>query len=132
MSEDDSLDDKLEKFWGEPVYSYTDQDAVNDGVLVPFIAGKRDTLHQITSNAFNELSVYHRNNMYPNYDDAEFYRFFFYELLPLVGEARRVYGKGDILKTTFDFLMVKDASEEILWYVPNEVGGITMMLPSDC
>ena len=94
MPDDGSLHDKLKEFFGEPIFSYTDRDAINDGVLIPFIAGEQNTLHRITSNAFNELAEYHRQRCYPKYEAPDFYRFFFYELLPLVGEAYRVYDQG--------------------------------------
>ena len=45
----------------------------------------------------------------------------------------RVYEKnigGGILKTDFDF-RVTNASDDVLWYIPNEIGGITMMKPED-
>lgn len=130
MSDDDSLNDFLKKFYGEPIYSYTDQDAVADGILIPFVVGKKDTLHRITSNAFHELSEYHRKHSYPDYETTEFYRFFFSELLSLIPEARRVYNEGSILKTTYTFEVTKNDSE-VLWYLPNELDGITMMLPGD-
>ena len=130
MPDDDSLDDKLKEFWGEPIYSYTDQHAIGDGILIPFIAGNKDTLHRITSNAFIELSEYHKQRNYPRYEQADFYRFFFAELLPMVPEAYRVYDRGSILKTTYEF-RVTEKDSEILWYLPNELNGITMMLASD-
>ena len=81
MPDDNSLNEFLKSFYGEPIFSYTDQDAVADGILIPFVAGEKDTLHRITSNAFNELSEYHREKNYPDYEAKEFYRFFFAELL---------------------------------------------------
>ena len=130
MPDDSSLNDFRKKFYGEPIFSYADQDAVADGILIPFVVGKKDTLHRITSNAFNELSEYHRQHNYPDYETEDFYRFFFSELLPLIPEAHRVYDQGSSLKTTYDF-EVTEKDSEILWYLPNEVNGITMMLPSD-
>jgi hypothetical protein len=63
------------------IIRYSDPDAVEDGVLIPFVSGRHDTLHRITSNAFNELTEYHRKHSYPDYEDDHFYRFFFNELL---------------------------------------------------
>ena len=132
MPDNESLDDRLKKLFGEEtvVIRYTDQDAINDRVLIPFVVNKRDTLHRITSNAFGELSSHYRKNGYPEYSAEDFQRFFLLELLPLVPEAYRVYRQQSILKTTYDFEVTQRTSE-ILWYVPNEVGGVTMMLPSD-
>lgn len=60
-------------------------------------------------------------------------RFYLNELLPLVPEAIRVYEKnigGGILKTDFHF-RVTQASDDVLWYIPNEIGGVTMMKLED-
>lgn len=94
-----------------------DADAIADGVLIPFVVGQHDTLHRITSNAFNELSDYHRGRSY-----------WFNELL--VPEAHPVWNNRSILKTTYDF-EVTQRDSEILWYVANEIGVDTMMLPTD-
>ena len=99
---------------------------------MPFVARGRDTGHRLTSNAWRELKQYYREHGYPEYGDREFYGFFYAELLPLVGEANRVWEAGDILKTSYDFRVLKKAEEwRLLWYVPNEVGGITVMKPED-
>lgn len=115
------------------VFSYTDGQAIEDGVLVPFLTPTgRDTHHRITSNAFVELNEHYRP-AYPQYSEADFMRFYFTELLPLVPEAIRIYEKnigGGILKTNYDF-KVTDRSGDVLWYIPNEIGGITMMKPED-
>lgn len=130
MPDDDSLENRLKGLFGEVVFRYGDAEAIEDGVLIPFVVGKRDTLHRITSNAFNELSDYHRLRSYREYEAQDFYRFYFLELLPLVPEAHRVWDNRSILRTTYDF-EVTQRDSEILWYVPNEIGGITMMLPTD-
>ena len=131
MPDDDALENRQKKLFGETVIiRYTDQDAIDDGVLIPFVAGRRDTLHRVTSNAFNELTDYHRQRSYSDYEGEQFYRFFFNELLPLVPEPHRVWNNRSILKTTYDFAVTQRDSE-ILWYVPNEIGGVTMTLPTD-
>ena len=115
------------------IVSYTDADAIADGVLIPFLTPQgEDTRHRITSNAYHALKE-HYVPQYPEYQDADFYRFFFNELLPLVPEALRVYERGDILTTDFNYRVEKYDPEKNkqLWYIPNEVGGITEMLPSD-
>lgn len=60
-------------------------------------------------------------------------RFYLAELLPLLPEAIRVWRDnvgGGILKTTYDFQVTRQ-DRNVLWYVPNEVGGVTMMKPED-
>lgn len=60
-------------------------------------------------------------------------REYLHELLLLIPEAVRVWEKnigGGILKTTYDFQVTKQ-DRDVLWYVPNEVGGVTMMKPED-
>ena len=60
----------------------------------------------------------------------EFAGFFLHELLPLIEPALIEYQKDGILKTDYDFA-VTTTSPDVLWYLPNEVGGTTVMLPDD-
>lgn len=119
-------------FKRELVYSYTDEQAIEDGILKPFIANGRDTRHRVTGNAYETLTEHHRP-AYPEYDETAFMRFYLHELLPLAPEAVRVWEKnigGGILKTDYDFRVTK-RSDDVLWYLPNEIGGVTMMKPED-
>ena len=125
-----SLDDVLKEIFGEPIYSYTDADAIADGVLIPLIREKRDTGHRITRTAFDTLSEYYLNHGYSSYREPDFYRFFFAELLPLVTAARSEYRRGGILMTNYDFKVIRQG-DDVLWYLPNENDGLTMMLPTD-
>ena len=129
----DAARDRMRELFGDVVFSYTDEQAVDDGVLRPFLTSQgRDTRHRITGNAYRELTEHHAQ-AYPQYAEADFMRLYLAELLPLVPEAVRVYEKnigGGILKTDFDFRVTK-ASDDVLWYIPNEVGGVTMMKPED-
>jgi hypothetical protein len=120
----------LEDLFGKPLYEYTDDMAVRDGILIPFLTAKQDTGHRITSNAWQELTTYHREHGSPEHDDAAFYRFFFAELLPLVKAAHQAWNNADILKTDYTFNTTV-RMEGVLWYVPNERNGITIMLPED-
>ncbi len=76
------------------VFSYTDSQAVEDGVLIPFVAPSGDTKHRVTRNAWGDLIQHYRTKGYEDYDDAQFYRFFFAEMLPLAPFAKREYEKG--------------------------------------
>ena len=51
-------------------------------------------------------------------------------MIPLVPFAKREYERGGVFKTTYDFKVVQ-TDRDVLWYLPNEIGGVTMMLPSD-
>lgn len=137
MSEQNNEDnegpkDPIYEFFGEPIYSYGDEQAVEDGVLVPFRANDRDTGHRITSNAYEALKDHYSKKGYEDYDDPQFLQFFFCELLPLVKETVKEYEKGGILKTNYDFKVKKDPPRgKTLWYVPNERNGVTIMKPED-
>ena len=125
-------EDPIYEFFGEPIYSYGDEQAVEDGVLVPFKANDRDTGHRITSSANEALKDHCSKKGYEDYGDPQFLQFFFCELLPLVKEAVKEYEKGGILKTNYDFKVKEDPPpSETLWYVPNENCGITIMKPED-
>ena len=124
--------DVTRELFGDVIVSYTDDQAVEDGILKPFAFNGRDTRHRITGNAYHELTEHHRP-VYPTYTEQDFMRFYFAELLPLVPEALRVYEKnigGGIIKTDYDFRVTKQDGD-VLWYVPNEIGGITVMKPED-
>ncbi len=112
------------------VFSYSDGQAIEDGVLIPFLTASGDTRHRVTRNAWGELVRHYRHKGYEDYDDGQFGRFFCAEMLPLVPFAKREYEQGGILKTNYDFRVVKKG-DEVLWYLPNETGGITMMKPED-
>ena len=127
------LPDDVNDLFGPVIFQYSDADAVNDGILIPFLGAGFDSRHRITSNAFHDLNEHHQP-AYPSYKNHDFLRFYFAELLPLIPAAfdtdkrHRRY-----LTTDFDFRCIKyePSRHGQLWYVPNEVGGITMMLPSD-
>jgi hypothetical protein len=114
-----------------PYRSCTDEQAVEDSVLVPFVAKGKDTGHRITRNAYEELKRYHLDRGCQTYEEAEFCRFFLTELLPLVPAARLRYRQGGILTTNYDFRVSDRKHERVLWYLPNEKGGITIMKPED-
>ena len=99
--------------FGDVIFSYSDEQAVDDGILKGFLTPTgRDTRHRITGNAYRELTEYYRPS-YPNYTEQDFMRFYLAELLALAPEAIRVYEKnigGGILKTTYDFRVTQHDS----------------------
>jgi len=104
------------------IYSYTDQQAINDGVLIPL-----SDLNRLTNQAYIDL-----NKKYPNYStNKEFLDFINFELNILLPYAVKKYNQGGILKTDFNFKVGEFKHTQILWFLPNENKGITIMKPSD-
>lgn len=128
-------DDFLRELYGPAIFIYTDSQAIADGILIPFVTTKRDTGHRITSNAWNELTEYHRKGGDPDYKDNDFYKFFYAELLPLAPYALKTWNESGILMTDFDFKVGKYEvnTPNVLWYEPNynTPASVTMMLPQD-
>jgi len=123
-------DNLFEKLFGPTISQYSDDDAVHDGVLIPFAVRTRDTGHRITRHAWDELTTYQKAHGYTDYTETQFHDFFLAELLPLVPRAHHDWNYREILKTDYAF-STRPANEGVIWYVPNERGGITMMLPED-
>jgi len=110
------------------IYSYTDQQAIEDGIIHPFFTkeGKAISGHRVTNNALESIKKKYNKN------DGEALEFIFCELLPLIPYAFKKYNKDqDILTTNFKFKVGNFKHSEILWFIPNENKGITVMLPSD-
>lgn len=131
--EEKTPEDLLRDLFGEAVFTYTDRDAIEDGVLLPFVINGRDTGHRITTAAYEELKAHYRERGYAHYTEIKFYNFFLAELLPLVSFAVREYEKSGILTTDYDFQVRQFVAGEPkqLWHIPNEVNGITAMRPDD-
>ena len=125
-------DDLIEKRFGEPIYSYGDEQAVDDGVLVALRAGTRPTPYRVSRGAWEELKQYYKENGYPEYGDADLNRFFLVEILPLAPFAKRTYEQGGIMKLSYKFEVIeRETREPVLWLMPNELNGLTLMRPSD-
>jgi hypothetical protein len=116
-----------EEDWGEPIYVYTDEQAIEDGVLIPFRVREKDTGHRITGTLYEALKRHYKEY---EYDDAQYGQFFLNELLPLVPYALRQWHEGGILQTDYDFRVRAGEDEGRIWYVPNG-RGVTMMRPGD-
>ena len=130
----DNSDDLLHELFGEAVFEYPDSQAVEDGVLIPFLTPQgKDTGHRITNNAYTELKEHYRGKGYADYTEKQFHDFFFNEMLCLVPAAYMEWNQNRVLTTNYDFRVEAydpDRSSQ-LWYVPNEVGGVTTMKPED-
>jgi len=104
------------------IYSYTDQQAINDGLLIPLSDKNR-----ITNNAFTQL-----HTKYPNYEtNKELLDFIQFELNILMPYAFKRYNRGSMLKSDYNFKVGNFKHSQILWFIPNENKGITIMKPED-
>ncbi len=121
----------MSEYFGDVIDSYGDDEAVDDGVLVALMSPRGDTRHRITSNAWHSLVEHYRQKGYEDYSDEEFKRFFLAELLPLASFAVQAWKEGELLKTNYDFSVIHTKQSETLWFIPNEIGGVTIMKPED-
>jgi len=104
------------------IFSYTDDQAVNDGVL-----HRLNDLDRITNQAFNDLRI-----KYPQYEtNQDLIDFINFEASILKPFAIKLYNKGGILKSDFNFKVGNFKHTQILWFLPNENKGITVMKPDD-
>ena len=120
----------------ETIYEYADKQAVEDGVIMPFIMKTNTGLKEIpsdriTANAFNSLVEHYKGKGYAEYSEVDFLSFFFNEMLILKSFAVQKYAKGGLMKTDFNFKVGDFKHSKVLWLMPNENKGITIMLPSD-
>ena len=58
-------------------------------------------------------------------------RFVLCELLPITPYAFKMYENGGILKSNYLFRVGNYKHSQIIWYIPNELGGLTLMMPGD-
>ena len=59
-------------------------------------------------------------------------RFFLAEILPLEPFAKKTYERGGIMKLSYKFEVIeRETSGPVLWLMPNELNGLTLMRPSD-
>jgi len=104
------------------IYSYTDQQAINDGVIIPL-----NDKNRITNNAFTAL-----NKKYDHYEtNKELLDFIQFELNILVPYAHKKYNRLGILQTDYNFKVGNFKHSQRLWFIPNENKGITIMKPED-
>ena len=103
------------------IFSYTAAQAVEDGVLAKL--GKSN--HLVTNNLLCAMQKKHSMEL------GETLNFVLCELLPLVPYAFKAYEQGGILKTNYKFKVGNFKHSEIIWMIPNEIGGLTLMKPED-
>ena len=107
----------------EPIVisTYTADQAIEDGVLVKL--GKSN--HLVTNNLLIDLQKKHSMEL------GECLNFILCEILPIVAYAFKVDEQGRILKTNYKFKVGNFKHSEIIWMIPNEIGGLTLMKPED-
>ena len=103
------------------IFKYTAQDALNDGVFARL--GKSN--HLVTSNLLNALQKKHSMEL----DQA--LSFILNETLCLVAYAFKADQQNEIFKTNYMFKVGNFKHSEIIWMMPNELGGLTLMKPED-
>lgn len=103
------------------IFKYTAQDALNDGIFAKL--GKSN--HLVTSNLLHALQKKHSMEL----DQA--LSFILNETLCLVAYAFKADQQGEIFKTNYMFKVGNFKHSEIIWMMPNELGGLTLMKPED-
>jgi len=103
------------------IFEYGINQAISDGIIHRL----GNSNHAITDNLFCELQKEYNNSLNENMN------FVLCELLPLISYAFKTYEKGGILKTNFKFKVGNYKHSKIIWFIPNEIGGLTLMKPED-
>ena len=118
----------------EIIDSYTAKDAIDDGVLVPLlirteIGFLHSGVNRITSSALSEIvSFYSRVLLKKSME--EWLSYFEVQIRKNAKLIQHAENNNTFFKTKLDYLPMRNAGL-CLWYVPNEMGGITIMLPGD-
>jgi hypothetical protein len=130
---EDGADDLIRELFGDVIFTYTDLEATLDGILIPFLTKSGDTGHRITRNCWDHMTAYHKAHGYAEYNEKKFYDFYLAELLPIVPFALQAYRNDDIFTTDYTFKKIgaNAEREDRVWYMPNEVRGVTIMRPED-
>lgn len=116
------VDQTLEDQGMEIISTYTADQALEDGIFARL--GKSN--HLITNSLLCAMQKKH------NMELGECLNFVLCETLPLVAYAFNEYNnKNGILKTNYKFKVGKFKHSEIIWMIPNELGGLTLMKPED-
>lgn len=118
------------EFFGKPNYTYTSEEAVEDGVLAKnFRQDQFQECNLITSNLYEKIKeVATQRSMTRVFEISE------HELLGcLMVGGRETYEKGEFTGDQDKDFFVMPATEEgtIVWFVRNEQGKLTAMLPGD-
>ncbi len=102
--------------FGEPISSYSDRDAVSDGVLVP-IPGEGH-VNRVTRAVFDHFTESLGSS-------------------PITGPVTNIGPLMEVIRAVLKVTADSDGRRTLsyqgkeLWLLPNEVGGLTLMFPED-
>ena len=107
------MSDQIDEFFGGPISTYTDQQALEDGILVA-IPGDGG-VNRVTRAAFDYFVI-------PEDDPAQ--------------EVSNITPPMDAIRAMLqiapdDGWRVGEYRGRDLWLIPNEVGGLTLLFPED-
>lgn len=103
------------------ISKYTVDQAVSDG----FIHKLGNSNHRVTDNLFCALQKENKT------DISQTLNHILCELLPIAALGFKMYESGGIMKTNFKFKVGNYNHSKTIWYIPNELGGLTVMKPED-
>lgn len=111
----DTRETTVEEFFGQPVSTYTDAQAVEDGVLAS-LDGVRGQNNRVTRALWDELSATFGGGAL--------------EIIDLT-RILALWDTMEALEPDQDGWRVRQIDGRTYWMVPNEIGGLTLMNPSD-
>lgn len=116
----------------EPIHSYGDKDAIEDGVIHALDPENRVTnnLLEYAGHMIWKLKSRQDHEFKEGDGEAEAATKFFMMANndEFAHQARKLWDSGSILKLALDFAVSEKGN---IWVIPNEVGGLTFMLPED-
>ena len=109
------MSDQMDDFFGEPISTYTDQQALQDGVLVA-VPGDGG-VNRVTRAVFDHFTEALGTS-------------------PITGPVANIGPLMDAIRAMLaiepdDGWRTGDYQGKRLWLIPNEVGGLTLMFPGD-
>ena len=109
------MSDQIDEFFGEPISTYTDQQALQDGVLVA--APGDGGVNRVTRAVFDHFTESLGTS-------------------PITGAVANIGPLLDAIRAMLaiepdDGWRTGDYQGKRLWLIPNEVGGLTLMYPED-
>ncbi len=124
------MNETMKDFFGEPIYSYTESEAVEDGVLATNF--RKDVFKEcsiITSNLYERIKEIAFERSVKNVFEVETN----FLLGCLMMGAKNKYDKELFIDDEDKDFFVIPANDEglVVWFVRNENGKLTAMLPRD-
>src|SRR5206468_8678052 len=109
------MSNQIDEFFGEPIYTYTDQQALQDGVLVA-VPGDGG-VNRVTRAVFDHFTESLGTS-------------------PITGSVANITPLMDAIRAMLriepvDGWRVGEYQGRELWLIPNEVEGLTLLFPED-